>query len=67
MIRKESERSNNIMSIRMPEEDRARIDQIRRYYFETTGELYTASEIIRALLRVEATRIEKEKGGEDNG
>lgn len=65
-MRKESSK-NNIMSIRMPEDDRVRINQIRRYYFENTGELCSASEIIRALIRVEADRIEREEGGEDNG
>ena len=66
-MQKENSTKTSIMSIRMTEEDRARIDQIRCYYFETTGELYTASEIIRALLRIEAARIWKEKGGEGNG
>ena len=67
MIRKESERSNNIMSIRMHEDDRANIEKIRRYWFETSGALYSASEIIRMLLGSVAARIDAEKGGEDNG
>lgn len=64
----QKERSkNNIMSIRMAEDDRANIEKIRRYWFETSGALYSASEIIRVLLRSVAARIDAEEGGEDNG
>lgn len=66
-MQKESSTKNNIMSIRMHEEDRANIDKIRRYWFESSGVLYSASEIIRMLLGSVAARIDAEKGGEDNG
>lgn len=68
-MQKESSTKNNIMSIRMPEEDRARIETIRRYFYESSGVMYTASDIIRLLIRAVAGRIEveKEEGGEDNG
>ena len=65
-MQKESSK-NNIMSIRMHEDDRANIEKIRRYWFETSGVLYSASEIIRMLLGSVAARIDAENGGEDNG
>ena len=66
-MQKESSTKNNIMSIRMHEDDRANIDKIRRYWFESSGVLYSASEIIRMLLGSVAAQIDAEKGGEDNG
>lgn len=66
-MQKESSTKNNIMSIRMAEDDRANIEKIRRYWFESSGVLYSASEIIRTLLGSVAARIDAEKGGEDNG
>lgn len=66
-MQKESSTKNNIMSIRMSEDDRANINKIRRYWFETSGVLYSASEIIRTLLSAAIGRIDAEKGGEDNG
>ena len=66
-MKKESSIKTSIMSIRMTEEDRARIDKIRRYLFEETSTLWSASEIIRALICAKASLIDEEKGGEDNG
>lgn len=66
-MQKESSTKNNIMSIRMHEDDRANIEKIRRYWFERSGVLYSASDIIRTLLGSVAARIDAEKGVEENG
>lgn len=55
-------KKDNVISIRVTALDKSRLADLRMFYFEHTGELYSFSEIIRALIRKEHEAI---GGGED--